>query len=1151
MVKLKGFISYAHADHAYFELIKDGLRKHGKHSKLIDSELWTDEEILVGTLWHESIQEQIKGCDFAVFLVSSNFLASDYIEAHEFSSFLKRQDDEGVLFFPLLINPCNFSYWEQLAARQFFLPKGKDYGMPELRDCLTFGDLVQYNLRTGDVLPNTNRERYLKEVVEKIEGALLHYKNKKESQKALLGLHNFRVRHVSDIQPIHLLETRSKTSQGFNPYYLNRPYLDDRLSTNFDTKRHTIITGKPLSGKTRAILELCENFKHRNILLLFPEIKKFDISIINIPKSDAELIIIFDDFEKYLYLENLDAALEKLMIRDDVWVVATCRNEYLSDVRFVLDDEFHNFDCVEIHQLDVEEDNALRLSIPNRPNSKSDGTPGAYFLPVNAMRRHFESLAEESLEREIFHAAKSLKVWGNVEYDASFKKNKIQEYCIKRLKEFYLSTRTIAPFEWKKSFQNLTIKDLIVDMGDSIAIEEIYLEKFVNESVENLLIEGVHYFPSYSNFNYFFLKSNNRNLETIFRFIDLLKNEDVPLDENIFKTILSKAPDWPYAAKVLTRMKDEGFVLNSKIYNIILTQKNNLTSAEKIYKEMEEEGISPDINTYNILLSRSSNWDDIEGVLNRMREEDLAISEKTYSLILRACNTKECLDKVFDRMKLEGIKFSRKTFKSILSKSNNSDYVESALLKMKEAGLLPYKGLYKILLKRAPDWNYVEKVLHNMRGENIKLDLITYKILLKKTSNWNQIENLINEIRESGSSMDEKLYRIIAGKTTTWPHVELVLENMKLDQIDPDRFIYYSIITKSNNINIVATLLREMDAKGIKVQEEIFLHLLNQAKNWEFAKGIIQVMDEFELYLKEVDFNNLINKASSLDIAEQYFSLMQEKGIIPGEITYNSLINKALLWADMEGYLNKMKSIGLYPNEPTFNAMILKAPDLDKAFWIIGETQKHGYTIRIPNVHLIKVAGLERNSQINEESEREFFEKYFEIIKIQNDNIIRIFAEACSVPGHKERLVECLKEKNWWYWKIKADLAIAYDSEKCFSLLEKAIAEVPIRYMAHVNAIWVRNVVFNNISDLFDEAIIRCKSSIMDQPKGKLSYTAKLMIWIYLNKSMEPEPVRKVKNEIMDQLEISNTQINNFLEQELWKSFPIIPHWVNLIHIIF
>jgi hypothetical protein len=49
MSKLKGFISYAHKDEDYFQPIKDGLKAHGKHSKVIDSTFWTDEQIRGGS----------------------------------------------------------------------------------------------------------------------------------------------------------------------------------------------------------------------------------------------------------------------------------------------------------------------------------------------------------------------------------------------------------------------------------------------------------------------------------------------------------------------------------------------------------------------------------------------------------------------------------------------------------------------------------------------------------------------------------------------------------------------------------------------------------------------------------------------------------------------------------------------------------------------------------------------------------------------------------------------------------------------------------------------------------------------------------------------------------------------------------------------
>lgn len=56
MTKLKGFISYARKDEHYFNLIKEGLRVHGKNSKLIDSDLWHDRKILAGAILEHKIK---------------------------------------------------------------------------------------------------------------------------------------------------------------------------------------------------------------------------------------------------------------------------------------------------------------------------------------------------------------------------------------------------------------------------------------------------------------------------------------------------------------------------------------------------------------------------------------------------------------------------------------------------------------------------------------------------------------------------------------------------------------------------------------------------------------------------------------------------------------------------------------------------------------------------------------------------------------------------------------------------------------------------------------------------------------------------------------------------------------------------------------
>ncbi|MCB0611321.1 MAG: toll/interleukin-1 receptor domain-containing protein, partial [Lewinella sp.] len=253
MTKLKGFISYAHKDEPYFELIREGFRTHGKNSKLIESDLWHDGKISAGALWHETILDQVQGCDFAIFLVSANFLSSEYIEEHEFRNFLKRQEEEGFLFFPILVSPCNFKQWEELAARQFFKPSGEAYGCPEARENFTFSHLVSYNLRTGDPFPNPYREQYFVDVLVKVEATLQEYQVKKEQKRKFPTSPYFRIIPIQEIQPVDFLGPRSLPNHGFRDFYLERPYLDDHLARNFQQKQPTLVTGKPLAGKTRSI----------------------------------------------------------------------------------------------------------------------------------------------------------------------------------------------------------------------------------------------------------------------------------------------------------------------------------------------------------------------------------------------------------------------------------------------------------------------------------------------------------------------------------------------------------------------------------------------------------------------------------------------------------------------------------------------------------------------------------------------------------------------------------------------------------------------------------------------------------------------------------------------------------------------------------
>ncbi|MBK8966853.1 MAG: hypothetical protein IPM36_09265 [Lewinellaceae bacterium] len=136
------------------------------------------------------------------------------------------------------------------------------------------------------------------------------------------------------------------------------------------------------------------------------------------------------------------------------------------------------------------------------------------------------------------------------------------------------------------------------------------------------------------------------------------------------------------------------------------------------------------------------------------------------------------------------------------------------------------------------------------------------------------------------------------------------------------------------------------------------------------------------------------------------------------------------------------------------------------------------------NSTLLKISRLERKEHLDEKAEREFFARYFNAMSELDDSFIRLFSEAMYVSHHKEQLIECLRAKNWWYWKIKADIAIETDWQACFDLLKNAETAAPQTHLAHIHAIWVKNVVFNDLEDLFEDAVKRCEVSLPIQPKG-------------------------------------------------------------------
>ena len=81
MKKHKIFISYAHTDKAYYDRLMILLNVLKNYVGGIDD--WSDQRIKTGQRWKEEIEKALRQADIAILLVSTDFLASDFIRNNE------------------------------------------------------------------------------------------------------------------------------------------------------------------------------------------------------------------------------------------------------------------------------------------------------------------------------------------------------------------------------------------------------------------------------------------------------------------------------------------------------------------------------------------------------------------------------------------------------------------------------------------------------------------------------------------------------------------------------------------------------------------------------------------------------------------------------------------------------------------------------------------------------------------------------------------------------------------------------------------------------------------------------------------------------------------------------------------------------------
>jgi len=103
MKKLNIFISYSRRDLTYKNELKRHLKILQRNEEI---RIWDDGEIKAGDTWNQQIHNELDNADIIIFLISSDFLASDFAYEIELKKALERAERNEVRVVPIILTEC-------------------------------------------------------------------------------------------------------------------------------------------------------------------------------------------------------------------------------------------------------------------------------------------------------------------------------------------------------------------------------------------------------------------------------------------------------------------------------------------------------------------------------------------------------------------------------------------------------------------------------------------------------------------------------------------------------------------------------------------------------------------------------------------------------------------------------------------------------------------------------------------------------------------------------------------------------------------------------------------------------------------------------------------------------------------------------------
>lgn len=125
----KVFISYSKTDAEFLQQLENHLAVFKRNGHIAT---WTDRRLSPGEEWDGKIKKELEEADIIIFLISADFLSTDYVWDIEMNTAIARDADGKAKVVPIVVRPC---VWKDTPLWKFYsLEKATPIAMAENRD---------------------------------------------------------------------------------------------------------------------------------------------------------------------------------------------------------------------------------------------------------------------------------------------------------------------------------------------------------------------------------------------------------------------------------------------------------------------------------------------------------------------------------------------------------------------------------------------------------------------------------------------------------------------------------------------------------------------------------------------------------------------------------------------------------------------------------------------------------------------------------------------------------------------------------------------------------------------------------------------------------------------------------------------------------